>query len=275
MEIKRTYSGPLFSTITRFYNKTTPRNPPHHINEDVPKTDAKNNQSNTNTCTDRFGFIELGFNVQITGQELTDFTFTIEILNNKTPNELNTLEQGMLTQIKYAMPTKWDKTETIGEPFFYPITIQTDDILSCWIKLFRHSNEDKIEAAFDGAPLATISRSLATIRKGLTFEKILLTLPMGQYIGDFGNGLKGPNSSLFSDEFEFSKDVYYFDAKFKNMDLSSFSFYYEVRLLNQTESDEIPIVLGHFPPELLVIDLIDGLIMYCVLKVVRFYMCVY
>lgn len=124
-------------------------------------------------------------------------------------------------------------------------------------------------------PLATISRSLATIRKGLTFEKILLTLPMGQYIGDFGNGLKGPNSSLFSDEFEFSKDVYYFDAKFKNMDLSSFSFYYEVRLLNQTESDEIPIVLGHFPLELLVIDLIDGLIMYCVLKVVRFYMCVY
>lgn len=248
---KEPYSGPLFSTITRFYNKTTPRNPPHHINEDVLKTDAKNNQSNTNTCTDRFGFIELGFNVQITGQELTDFTFTIEILNNKTPNELNTLEQGMLTQIKYAMPTKWDKTETIGEPFFYPITIQTDDILSCWIKLFRHSNEDKIEAAFDGAPsLATISRSLATIRKGLTFEKILLTLPMGQYIGDFGNGLKGPNSSLFSDEFEFSKDVYYFDAKFKNMDLSSFSFYYEVRLLNQTESDEIPIVLGHFPPRI-------------------------
>lgn len=60
----------------------------------------------------------------------------------------------MLTQIKYAMPTKWDKTETIGEPFFYPITIQTDDILSCWIKLFRHSNEDKIEAAFDGASIS-------------------------------------------------------------------------------------------------------------------------
>lgn len=246
--LKAPYSGPLFSTIIRPRYKTIPRNPPQHVNEQLLKTNAKYNQSDAKVHTDRFGFVELGFNIQITGPELTDFTFAVEILNNQTPDELNALEQGMLTQIKYAMPTKWDKTETIGTTFFYPITIQTDDILSCWIKLFRHSNEDKIEAAFDGAPsFATISRSLATIRKGLTFEKILLTLPMGQYVGDFGNGLKGPNSSLFSDEFEFSKDVYYFDAKFKNMDLSSFSFYYEVRLLNQTESDEIPSILGQFP----------------------------
>lgn len=245
---KSPFVNVMFTTIIRPFNKTTPRNPPQYRDERPLKTNMQNNQDSTNVYTDRFGFVELGFDVQITGPELTDFTFDVNVLNSKNPNELNNLEQGMLTQIKYAMPTKWDKTETIGNPFFHPITIQTDDVLSCWIKLFRHSNEDKIEAAFDGAPsLATISRSLATIRKNLTFEKVLLTLPMGQYIGDFGNGLKGPNSSLFSDEFEFSKDIYYFDAKFKSMDLSSFSFYYEVRLLNQSESDEIPNVLGHFP----------------------------
>lgn len=237
----------LFTNVIRPFTKTTPIDPPITKLEYVVDLKTSVNDDK-NVYEDRFGFVELGFDVQITGPNILDFSFTINILTEKNPDILNSLNQGMLTQIKYAMPVDWNKTKTIGNPFNQPLDIKTDTVLSCWVKLYQHINEQQIEAAFDGAPsLLTISRSVANFYKGLDFDNKILTLPMNQYIGDFNNGLKGFDSSLFMDEFSYDQNVFYFDAKFKCMDLSSFSFYYEVRLLNQTKSNDTPINFSFMP----------------------------
>ncbi len=203
------------------------------------------------TQVDRLGFVE--FDLVITYDvEKDTFTFDVNVIDNKSPSELNELDKGSIVDIAYAAPLDWSKSTQIGHSIVDDeFTVECDDIISVWIELFQHEEQRWVTSAFDGEPSKLMpSKTIASFYKGKIFENKIFSLPLSQSHGK-GYSTEGeshkfvwnPNQTLASrypfepKSDEYSKSLYYYCATLEQLDLSNLSFYYRVRLIEQTKTD--------------------------------------
>lgn len=85
-------------------------------------------------ATDRLGMVELGFSIILTGTELDDFDFSVEVLSSEAPTD--TAAQRM--RVAYAKPLQW----TNG--------LATDDVVSLYLELFETPEAARYRGAQDG-----------------------------------------------------------------------------------------------------------------------------
>jgi hypothetical protein len=213
--------------------------------------------------TEKRGYVELEFDIEITGPGLDEFIFTIGVISSESPDELYQKNIGVLVDIAYAQPLDWTR---VSGPYLTGDVFSTEEnvIHSLWIQLYRHERQKHLVDTYDGEICLNVtSRSITTFRKGKSFSK-MFSLPLAQSHGDgytynplppevalpspahdpvwnpdqsFGS--KYPQTEDFPEGFE--KKLYYYSGKITHVDLSTLSFYYTVRLLSQEQGPRAPV----------------------------------
>ena len=203
---------------------------------------------------DRRGFVELELRVD---EQNGQYVFSVSIIDSKSPDKLKELNQGALVDVAYAAPLDWSKKNSLGVALTKDsFEVIKDELLSVWITIFQHAENKAVVDAYDGEPSLNIpSKTKATFYKGNKFNHKLLVLPLSQAHGagytrdknDLENVLPEPphpfvwnTNQTVSSRYPvnpkpgMSEALYYYSAKIEQLDLSTLSFYYTVRLLKQT-----------------------------------------
>lgn len=208
---------------------------------------------------DRRGWLELEFTIELTGPNLEDFTFTVGMLHSYSPDDLLALNQGVLVDVAYAMPMQWDiasfGVRSLTESTF---TVQTNDVLSVWLELYRHQEQIDLIGAYDGeVSMNEPSKAKAFFYKGATPDNLssLFVLSLYQAHGDGYTFTIPPalppephlfvrqTCQSFTSRYPWeplegeSPELYTYDGKITHLDLRSLSFYYTVRLLEQNHDE--------------------------------------
>lgn len=212
---------------------------------------------------DRFGVVELDFQIEITGPELDEFTFAIAIKSSSSPDELEALNLGMLFEVAYAMPLDWSKISAVSTDSLLPknsnMTVSpltgnpplySDDILSAWTTLYWHSLQKSIDKGYNGAISPNVpSKSKISFYKGaIGSQSLLFELPLSQAHGS-GYTENDPNSlppephafitcraNILGERWPFIIDSddesrYEYSATLTHLDLKSLSFYYTAKII--------------------------------------------
>jgi len=216
---------------------------------------------------DRRGYVELEFDIEITGPELDEFVFTVSVLDEQSPDDLYALNIGALVDIAYAQPLDWTKTpgNLLTADVF---STEENAIHSLWIQLYRHERQKHLVDTYDGEVCLNVSsRTVGTFRKGKNFTK-MFALPLAQSHGDgytYTNipgvlpapahdpvwnpdqsfGSRYPQEEDFPEGF--ADRLYYYSATITHLDLPTLSFYYTARLLSQYQGELEPV--DHVPQQ--------------------------
>lgn len=208
--------------------------------------------------TDKRGYVELEFVIELTGPNLEDFNFEAYVKSSNSPDELLALGKGVLVNIAYAMPLDWSNGgygEVLMDFAFNPSQLTTNDVLSVWAELYWHQDQQDLINAWDGEPSLNIpSKAKAVFYKDYPSALLkLFTVPLSQ---SFGIGyterqkneyilpepphllVNNTNATFgsrypFEAEEGFSEDLYYYTSKISHLDLRSLSFYHTTRLLRK------------------------------------------
>lgn len=216
---------------------------------------------------DRMGFVEIAFAISLTGPNLNDYTFSLGVSRSGTPDEVNTIEHGMLVEVAYARPLAWQDyaaINKIGSRSIYSSgslrSIFTDDVVCLFVKAYRHTDQDAVLDAYDGeVTLPEPSKVKAIFGKGYPkSQQELFKLPLAQIYGrgytytESNEDVLPPDPHLFVSrtnqtmvsEYPYapentahSKILYTYKAKITDLDLGSFSFYYHVRCVAQERKE--------------------------------------
>lgn len=209
---------------------------------------------------DKRGVVELEFTINtfyIDG--VLDFTFEVGVVKNDSPDIIKNLNKGEIVEVAYAMDMDWN-TISIGTDYEsipgFVGNIQKDDILSVFVKLYRHKEQIDLIRAYDGEPCLMVpSKAKVTFYKGPDYTTRLFVIPVSQShgLGHTYTPLPPPalpppphafvwntNSSFrslypFEKKEDCSEELYYYSATITHLDLRTLSFYYTVRLLEQSK----------------------------------------
>lgn len=248
-------------------NNSTPFNEDTEVNVQVNSFGLFDGTHQVSPVTpiyeDRFGVVELEFQLELTGPALDEFTFAIAIKSSASPTDLEALNLGMLFEVAYAMPLNWAKISSVSNDGLLPknsnMTVSpltgnpplyTDDIVSAWTTLYWCSMQKAIDKGYNGAISPNVpSKSKISFYKGaIGSQSLLFELPLSQAHGA-GYTESDPESlppaphefitcraNLLGERWPFiinSEDEsrYEYSATLTHLDLKSLSFYYTARII--------------------------------------------
>jgi len=222
---------------------------------------------------DRLGFVELSFEINLTGPELHEFTFAVGVERSAHPDTVNTVDHGALVEVAYARPLAWQGYDALnkmgdkigsgtGGSIDY---IEVDEALCLFIKAYRHNDQTAVLDAYDGeVTLPEPSKVKALFGKGYPGTHTnIITLPLAQIYGRGYTYTEDAEIALppdphkfvyrtnqtFASEYPFAPEnpgyseiLYTYKAKITDLDLGALSFYYHVRCVGQ-ERKETTILL--------------------------------
>ncbi len=226
---------------------------------------------------DRKGFVEVGFDIELTGENLEDFTFSVSLRNSKSPEALDAFEIGALVDAAYAKPMiLYPGTEQINP--VNPITQQLginrsaqltadtsarpekDQLITAFIELYRTQEQKELDETFLCCTEKGVSKSqIKFYAKDFYKQKqSFLALPIVQrhgkgYVGKIPDDLKDfveppiphadvdNKTSMTIDQHRPPDDprapVYIYQATIYNLDLSTLSFIYCLTVSKQSTED--------------------------------------
>lgn len=235
---------------------------------------------------DRTGIIELEFIIDVIGPNLGDFTFSINILRNESPDVLDEYDVGTLIDVGYAKSMLSAPTvDNISVPGLNrDAEVQdaplVDEIVTAFMTLYQHQDQKKLDLANYMCTNDTPSKCKVSFYKKddyRTASNAILELPLLQKhgFGYSGNPLLDPDTGIpiglpaephefvdfphnsFLEKYRSPNDSrppkYVYSAKISNLDISTLSFYYIARI-NKIVMDNDSYNLESIPEDLFFID---------------------
>lgn len=205
---------------------------------------------------DRLGMVELSFDITLKNGV---FSFDVNVSDSVSPDEIAKLDKGALVNVAFARALDWSQKQSMGFPLTQDdFAVNKDDVLSCFIEMFWHKEQKGLVTAFDGEPSLNVpSKTKATFYKGNDFSGKLFCIPLSQSHGkgytystiDPEIALPEPphkfvwntNQTLsslypYTTKEGYSESLYYYSAYIEQMELASLSFYYTIRVVEETRA---------------------------------------
>lgn len=200
---------------------------------------------------DRRGIVEITFDVQISGPNPEDFSFSATVGTTKSPAEIAEFECGALVDVAYAKATiSHPRADNMSDFSYRTAQIKTvkpekDEIVTAFMTLYRSNLQEKFDVGFGQCSNGSISKGKTSFYKGEDYQtnnNSLFELPI---IYRYGRCYAKEGTDPYEDvEFSYSsvdKDIrpfndtrpqrYFYDAKLAYMDLSTLSFVYTLAVL--------------------------------------------
>lgn len=209
---------------------------------------------------DRRGYVELEFLIEVTGNNIEDFTFSVGVTSSQSPDVLEALDKGSLVSIAYAKPLYWgiEESEAFGRSLtknsYRTNDVVVDDILTVWLELYRHTDQIDMVNMYDGEFAINVpTKTKARFCKNYPPSQIeLFCVPLSQshgagytYSDDPDNPPATPHEFVYNTNRSLSSilpwlpkngtsaALYYYNTRLTCLDLGSLSFYCETRVLKQ------------------------------------------
>ena len=206
---------------------------------------------------DRRGILEFGIQIQEIEGEVE---FTVSILSQVEPGAMAAGDRGIVVDVGYAKPLDWSSATLAGlGPSVTAASygIQTDDVLSVWLELYQHEENEAVIKGFGGEPsLFLPSKAKAVFYKGSSFDQELFRVAVAQSHGKGYSYTDAPHSfapephafcwnpnptmgSQFPEVIkpEYADGLYYYTSVLEHLDITTLSFYYRTRLIEQKKDD--------------------------------------